>query len=370
VVLLRPFRGLEPLERLKYIDGMRGWASLFVLFFHVFVDALPPFPETTHLRYFLPFNGGMAVFCFFVISGISLSFGYLATGNIRSVARIASARYFRLAIPVFVACLVVHIALVCGLVSASAERMPQFRFLFNFEPTTWHLLCFALFDVFFRYSPVDTYIGPLWTMQPELFGSAITLVAVVLIRPLKTRWVALVCVSVALFAVSDTESGQMLAIFPTGILIADIILRGWPDKLPVVFAGLAVLAGGVLIPALLPYSVLSWGMIAAPLLIAGLTAIAPARAFMSNRISQWLGWLSFPLYLVHGPVICIIGEPLFRHATSTSTRLAIDALVLAVSIAAAIPFAQFINDPAVRISRWVGRTATESPLMATRKWRT
>ncbi|QAU45911.1 hypothetical protein XH91_11460 [Bradyrhizobium guangzhouense] len=332
---------------------MRGWASVFVVLFHVFVDGLSPVPWATHLRYVLPFNGGMAVFCFFVISAISLSVGYLASGEIGSIARIAAARYIRLAIPVFAICLLVHLVLLSGWVDRS-DRLPNFRFLFQFEPTLRHLLTFGLFDVFFRYSPLETYAGPLWTMQPEMLGSIVTLAAAIIVRPIRFRIAVLAGLAASMFYMAETSTSQMLAIFPLGIALADAMLRGWLDRMSVFIAALAAVAGGVLIPALFPYSVLAWGMIAAPLLIAGSIRLPSIRNLMSNPISEWLGWLSFPLYLVHGPVISLVGEPMMRSNPSIAWGLTVDGLVIVGSITAAVLFAHLVNDPAVQLARWFG----------------
>ncbi|MGY4237960.1 peptidoglycan/LPS O-acetylase OafA/YrhL [Bradyrhizobium sp. USDA 4449] len=343
--------------RLKFLDGMRGWASVFVVLFHVFVDGLPPVPWATHLRYVLPFNGGMAVFCFFVISAISLSVGYLTSGEIGGIARIAAARYIRLAIPVFAICLLVHLVLLSGWLD-TPDRLPHFRFLFQFEPTLRHLLTFGLFDVFFRYSPLETYAGPLWTMQPEMWGSMITLAAAIIVRRIRFRLAVLASLAAILFYLAESSTSQMLAIFPLGIALADAMLRGWLNRMSAFVAALAVIAGGALIPMLFPYSVLAWGMIAAPLLIAGSISLPSIRNLMSNPISEWLGWLSFPLYLVHGPVISMLGEPMMRNNPPIARGLAVDGLVIVSSIAAAILFAHLVNDPAVRLARWFGSVIT------------
>src|SRR6202022_3314040 len=64
----------KPVRRLRFLDGLRGWGAVVVLLFHVFSEGLPI--DATigdRLKYFIPFNGMMAVFVFFVVSGFSLS---------------------------------------------------------------------------------------------------------------------------------------------------------------------------------------------------------------------------------------------------------------------------------------------------------
>jgi len=78
-------------QRLKFLDGLRGWAAVFVLLYHVFCDGIPFDAELgSQLKLFMPFNGGVGVFIFFLVSGFSLSIDYLARGDLRSWLRTTS----------------------------------------------------------------------------------------------------------------------------------------------------------------------------------------------------------------------------------------------------------------------------------------
>src|SRR6266508_664015 len=165
--------------RFGFLDGLRGWGAVFVLLFHVLCDGLPPYPPIAEmLSLFVPFNGRFAVYVFFIVSVFSLTIDYLIRGNPVSLAKMAVGRYLRLAVPVFFACLVVHLAMLAGLIAAPSERLPIFQQMIRFEPTAAHLFRFSLFDVFFNYRYADTYIGPLWTMSYELVGSFIVMATV------------------------------------------------------------------------------------------------------------------------------------------------------------------------------------------------
>jgi peptidoglycan/LPS O-acetylase OafA/YrhL len=347
-------------KRLTFLDGMRGWAALFVLLYHVFVNATPVTPAATALGVYLPFNGLLAVYLFFFISGFSLSVGYLLTGDLRGWIRIASARYLRLVIPIFVACLIVHAALVMRLV----DPTPYYPY-WGFAPTISHLLQFSLFDVFFRYDYGQTYIGPLWTMSPELFGSAMTLMAVLIVRSLPVRSLILLALGAVIFYGATSPTIQLLTFFPLGAAIADWTLRGWVDRVPSL-AAFAMIAAGCAIPVLFPDHTALWGP-AAALLMIGCIAAPQARAFLSNRFSQWLGWLSFPLYLIHGPVLNIITGPLMPGQDLIFERFLVDMLAVGLSLIAAILFSP-VNDQAVAISRRFGNFVARSliqPISAT-----
>jgi peptidoglycan/LPS O-acetylase OafA/YrhL len=53
----------------------------------------------------------MAIFVFFLVSGFSLSIDYLDRGDVSRWIRALAGRYFRLAIPIFFASLIVHVAM-------------------------------------------------------------------------------------------------------------------------------------------------------------------------------------------------------------------------------------------------------------------
>jgi peptidoglycan/LPS O-acetylase OafA/YrhL len=295
----------------------------------------------------VPFNGHLAVMVFFIVSGWSLSMRYLVDGELRSWSNILIGRYLRLAIPVFTACLIVHFVMMFGWVSA--DRLPVFRPLFNFEPTVWHLLRFSLFDVFFNYKGTETYIGPLWTMSIELVGSFIVLFSILVVRPIRSRSLLLCALAALILAVAPSKTFAMLALFPMGAALADGYNRGLVDLIPAPAAAVLILFG-CSIPMLLSNTVVAWGMLSAIPLTVGCIALRPVRDFLSGQVSKELGRLSFPLYLIHGPVICFIGEPLTRYTGDAfALKIAVQGGVILASFAAAWAFVP-VNEFAIRAS--------------------
>jgi peptidoglycan/LPS O-acetylase OafA/YrhL len=93
--------------RFRFLDALRGWAAVVVLFHHIFIDGLPANRFMADRLFWSKcffMNGTYAVCLFFVISGFSLSIGYLQSGDDRGLARMAAGRYLRLAVPIFVIC--------------------------------------------------------------------------------------------------------------------------------------------------------------------------------------------------------------------------------------------------------------------------
>jgi peptidoglycan/LPS O-acetylase OafA/YrhL len=353
-----------PVRRLKVLDGLRGWGALIVVLYHVFSDGLPVDAAIGDcLKYFIPFNGMIAVFVFFIVSGFSLSVRYLTDGDMRGWSMIVAARYLRLAIPIFAACLIVHIVMVSGFVDPPAERLPKFSPFFNFAPTVSHLLKFSLFDVFFNYNVFETYIGPLWTMNIELFGSFVVLLAILVVRPLRFRLQLLLGLACLILWLASTESTAMLALFPLGVALADCSSRGWIEDIPKSVA-ILLLSVGCLVPIIIPYSVTAWGAIGALSLTLGCIATARIKIYLSGALSAHLGRISFPLYLMHGPVLCFVGEPLMRHfGSGVPSKVGIEFAVVALSFASAYAFLS-INEFAIALAHRFARSVT-SPFFVT-----
>ncbi|MCA6123529.1 acyltransferase [Bradyrhizobium sp. WSM 1704] len=331
--------------RLGFLDGLRGWAAVSVVVYHAFCSGLAPATAFEQLRYFVPLNGFFAVQVFFLLSGFALSFRYLLDGNHEKLALMATGRYIRLAVPILVACSVMHGAMLVGWFSG--DRLSKFASFLTFDPTTAHLLKFSLFDVFFDYRPAESYIGPLWTMRPELLGSYLVFGCVVAFRAMPLRIVLFCAVTVALFAVAS-ELCAYLAMFMIGAVLADCNNRGWLLRLPDRLA-FALIAFGVL-SVCLPLSMENALTIGAVPFVVGCIAHPTVRKFLESNISRQLGGLSFPLYLIHGPVNNIFGEPLMRISSNLAWKISIDLLVIAGAFVAAIAFKKMVNDPAIKWS--------------------
>jgi peptidoglycan/LPS O-acetylase OafA/YrhL len=333
--------------RLRFLDGLRGWGAVVVLLYHTFWGSLPPAAGFKMLNSYLPFNGPLAVMIFFIASGFSLTVRYLDKGDLQGWLRILRGRYVRLVIPILSACLVMHLAMVLGAVSTAADRLPDFQFALNFDPTVEHLLRFALWDVFFAYTPEHTYIGPLWTMGPELIGSFFVLALVLVLGRATWRLPALILIALGIVLFAPNYRIQSLSLFPVGAAIADCFNRGWIEKCPVIAAA-ALIGTGVAQPFIATEmsAVILLGAIPFTL---GCICLRPVREWLSNPLSAHLGEISFPLYLIHGPVIVLIGEPLTRHTESLSWRIGIDLLVVILSFVAAYAFVP-VNKQAIAAS--------------------
>ena len=290
-----------------------------------------------------PFSGVFAVAIFFIVSGFALSIGFWETKRRSIVVGMAAGRYMRLAIPVFATCAGVSILLNLGLILPPEARPDRFAMTFGFEPTLWHLVKFVAFDVFFDYDVTDTYAGPLWTMGFELIGSF--LVFAILLTG-RMFWPLAIGLAVGLFF-----SGSLYSLFVIGAVLA----KCYPFIPRHTWSGVAMMGVGAYGTLYIP----GWQslILGTSLFFTGVILCAPAQAALSSDFSQWLGKISFPLYLVHAPMIFAVGLPIYVWAG--------ESMLLAMSAGIAATIASFVaalalmpaNEAAMRVSRFIGRTA-------------
>lgn len=341
-------------SRLHYLDGLRGWGALAVVFYHCFVDGFPAGPwAPAHLWRIPLFNGGLAVLLFFAVSGFALSAGYVRTHDRLDLARLAIGRYVRLVVPVAAACAIVFVLLKTGIIPHWDDRPTPFDKMLRFDPSLGDLVSFALWGVFFDYSSEVTFIGPLWTMPIELAGSFIVFGLLAALGNFRHRLILFGIVFAVLFAMRS-----FYCLFVAGLVIAELQQRSGPRKLWRPGSGLIL--AGILLAAIGFRTVeIAYYHLAAPIVVlAGVTMFPPAQAFLGNGVSRFLGRISFPLYLIHGPVMLAvslhllealqaegIGAPTARLVTAGAT---VPLAILASSVL--LP----ANDAAMRLSRRFG----------------
>ena len=176
--------------RYRFLDGLRGWAAVVVLFHHTFVDGLPANIVMANRAVWAPvffLSGGFAVSVFFVISGFSLSIRYLETGDEKGLVRLAAGRYVRLALPIFTICAITYLLLILEVIPPAMQRPSPLNEFVAFEPNLSSLLNFSLINVFVSHSPTDTYDPPLWTMSYEFIGSFMVFSIVAVVRSWQLR---------------------------------------------------------------------------------------------------------------------------------------------------------------------------------------
>lgn len=299
-------------ERLHYLDGIRGWGAVMVFYFHLVTLFLGEgFKQFSYLFNTLFFDGHLAVLIFFVVSGASLSIGPIRKGTDAIITAILS-RYLRLMIPVLVTILFGFVIFRNGWmfndnVAFPGEDKTWINQFYSFWPSLRGAVSFAVYDVFFNYKFERAYNFALWTMQYEIMGSFAIYLFLLTVRSSFFRLLFATGLTVVLLVKSP-----FMACFFAGFLLANAIsVSGTKRSLFVSWLAFFLFACGVASAAFYrPGNETYWALVAIAI-TAGCIYCSPINSFMGNRFSQFLGKISFPLYLTHVPVICSLSSWLY-----------------------------------------------------------
>ena len=301
--------------RYPEIDGLRGWACVSVmlshLFFGVFIKADPPFIAPEWRPLMEPFLGGtLAVAVFFILSGDVLSASYWTHPSRSVLVRHLVKRYVRLTIPILGASSVVFLLIKAGLTfqHQAAAVLHVEEWLGNVLQGGYGVLdvvWFSCVTVFFDTRAERAFIPFLWVIRYEMVGSLLVLVYLFADAQIRRRYAAIVFMLLICLG-----ADSMLACFPLGMLCAIARAKGgfawlrrWAGTEPIALLGfaLALVIG--------TWCNRTWQGFLAPSIVAGGVAVVCVyasrwltRAF-SAPVSLWLGRISFPIFLLHFPVI-------------------------------------------------------------------
>ncbi len=329
------------------LDALRGFASLIVFVGH-FCDGLAPGISvwTAGTPFFAALNGSASVILFFVLSGFVLIIRPIQIRRLAPLGVLLLKRWPRLAGPTTLAGVFLGVAALLGAFPSFkvfAHRLPPHShhppYLFWGE---WQhndhiveVLREAAFGVFINSSADHNVV--LWTMHFELLGSVLAAgLAATILLPLPRM------VRATLFLgtwIGAAFVSPWLAVFPVGVCGA-IAHRAFGGRLRIGGPLAALMAaGGALLfswdprtslgiwawTAWLDYGARLWAWLALQALAACLFMAVflynpTVRAWCSGRLGKLAGRYSFPLYLVHVPVLCSVGAWLYlRHLPDATT---------------------------------------------------
>jgi len=371
--------------RLRGLDGLRGIAAVIVLLHHcalmnagvsdVYLDpSLPVAPGSfaaivtrTPLQLF--FSGEEAVLIFFVLSGLVVAIPPLARADFDWTAYYPR-RIVRLLLPVAASVLLAVIVISTSLHDPSAA------------PSTWAAAStFPAIDWHEAVRDVDVLIGTapynnaLWSLRFELLFSILLPVYVVVAAVAGRWWWAVAfgaAFAIALGAVVGDPFLLYLPIFLLGTIMAAHLSRlpalgvgRIPGRWRGVLGAVALILGVVLLEARWESAPFGTGsravasvvqvleVLGAALIVLVAVAWAPFARFLELRFVQWLGRISFSLYLVHLPILIAVGWFLRAIPWYWTPVVTIPLAVLAAAL-----FARFVEGPSHRLSQRVGRAVT------------
>jgi len=375
--------------RIAALDGLRGVAAAVVVVFHwlclfhweltpVFAEAPPRIVDTPLA---ILWNGPFAVSVFFVLSGFVMA-AAAERRRERLVANVVT-RYLRLALPVTVSVLLAWALLslmpeaVARMQAASAEPSPWLHYTYSDSIPGVHLaLADGLVANFLR--GTSWFNNVLWTMQIELVGSVLLFVLYWLAEGRLRLWLLAATGLVVVVLFRDAYLA-----FVTGAALFEAARRGLLDRVPLWVGALALGTGLLLgapsegaharlgLPEALPEAL--WlgnagglvPVLAATLLLLAVLTLRPLGVLLSMRGPQWLGRISFGLYLVHVPPLYTLVAT--AHLAGAMPPVLLAGVYFAGVLVAAHLFTLAVDEPSLRgLQRLRPRLSRLDPFAARR----
>jgi peptidoglycan/LPS O-acetylase OafA/YrhL len=349
---------LNNAERFEVLDGMRGLAAVAVMVLH--------YTQQLHLRF--TFNAYLAVDIFFALSGFVISHAYahkLASGM--TGAEFMARRVGRL----FPLCALGVVMGLAALLMQSALNVSDMTFRDDLNATLLNLFFLPYFDTEFVWHSGDRSVGmlfpgdtPLWSIFFELLAS---FAFIELVKVSNSGLIKIVFAAIAALVILPLVTGMANFNHPINVNL------GWNSHnaivgLPRVFAGFVagmlvyrahksnwfrqnlspnrLLQNGLgpcalLIATLaLPWTIKGgFGLIVivivAPLVVAW-GSIASMEFTPVRKVLVFLGWLSFPIYCLHEPILTICQTLAAQGASNRLLGLTPEAFAAPLAIAFAI----------------------------------
>lgn len=304
-------------NRLYVIDGVRGWAAISVLLFHVLTETFcilkPEF--RTPYTYFI-FNGPLAIAVFFVLSGDALSVGYINNEKLSTLDSLLLKRYFRLTVPVSLSCFIVYLLMKAGLIfnvgaASIIHREGWLGAFLPFKPNIISLFRYCFYQVYDGYpnsvtfNPLSIAYNPfLWTMSTEFVGSMLVFLFLYVSKRLISPYKLLIPLIIFLFLEKSFYAlffvGVLFAYLRTLNVFANLLMnRLWQIAILFIIICLIIVDTEL-------RSFISQGHVNIAIASALVFCIYSSNlcvSLFSCRISRILGKISFPIYLIHFSVI-------------------------------------------------------------------
>jgi peptidoglycan/LPS O-acetylase OafA/YrhL len=377
----------RPAGRVQYLEGLRGIAAVQVVLLHFVTAFLPDTAEHAAPPLRVLWDGHTAVYIFFLISGAVLTPSFERGGP---WPRQAAKRLVRLGVPVAAAAVVALVLLAAmpdaHLIAARLAGSGWLAMDSSGATTPTHLLHEIALDSlilgyreYTLFAPIADRLpllehalnAPSWSLHLELYGSFL------LLGLMKLRaWAPRVHTgAVVLCAI-------LFGAHPMFLFVLGHLGAAWLGRPPMPAIAAGVLGAILITVGLAMSATKDWAFVeAARVAIARCAPVAAPNLFQfqsqlaavalfagvlcSSRTQQllsrcqYLGRLSFSIYLLHFPILFTLGCAGFITLTSVLPQPVAVAVTFfgfaAVVLIAAVAFERSVDRQAVRLGRLIDR---------------
>jgi peptidoglycan/LPS O-acetylase OafA/YrhL len=373
--------------RLSALDSVRGIASFIVMIAHCYWILVPY--ESRHqldlsiwsrpIR--LITAGDAAVIIFFVLSGYVLALPFFR-GTQPGYLRYLSKRVCRIYIPFAVA---IAVAALLSRIPDAGRIVPGATRLFNIGFQEWLWPGPSILARHFLMNGTEHDIGldpVMWSLVYEMRVSLIFPLLIILCRD--TRLALIIAAitevgstkilaglgqssptTVANFWVTFLWTARVVPYFVAGILLSkhSVKIRLLMQRVPIQMS-IALMVLPLMIFTIEHDYISIWRNalfdVGAALIIVVAVDVPPIAATLNQSVLQWLGRISYSMYLVHLPILLLIFYGLLGRVPFGFIPLA----GIAASLCAATLMHRFVEVPAIRLGQRVARGAHSTPPLA------
>lgn len=346
--------------------------------------------------------GNLAVCLFFGLSGLVLAHSYARSR--RTWVGLLSQRFIRLVIPMLAGCILAWALLIAGLMAnGRAGLLTKSYWLeiqYHQQPDFLQAVLEPVLTLLgWHFDVRTTYDSSLWTMPIEAFGSAVLIAVFAAARALGLRDLRNVGAVCALLGMLLLLQGYYVCLMLFGAAAGLL----WPSRGRLLWPWMLVCLLSGLFLGTLPYSVARWpiygwlvgavsALVSAPgnwtmraedlchalgsiLVLVAVLSHVPLQVHLGRPLGQWLGRISYPLYILHVPLLMMVECWLILAfdawhipgATAIILPVAVGVVVAIVSLVApsierlAIGTARWVGGAIDGLMPWHVRTAPASP---------
>lgn len=384
------------MQKILALESLRGLAALIVVFSHFAAAFYPAMREgvsatsPAHTRFDelilqsplgILINGDFAVYCFFILSGFVLSFGFYTYAI--DLISAAVKRYFRLAPMVLASVLLSYFILKFALyhntelanITGSSMIEKYWQFAVNINGALWQ----GLVQTFLVQPDASNSLNiVLWTIYYELIGSLIVFAFLALTGTDKRRWILyiffiLVTINTyyspfiigALLCdlyVNRNHLFQKIGAIRKGykilLLVTGIFLASYPaylkntDNLGIVHQALNFTQIYSLNQAVLY-------IIASVIFIVLLLTSHKIKAILELKPFVFLGSISYSIYATHIPLLGSLAAIIFlkSYAQLPYNLAALITFIVYIpsAVGVAYLFRKYIDIPSIHLSKYVAK---------------